>query len=317
MAFITGNTAKRIGKRRKIIWRRFIPVYVMALPGIIYLIINNYMPMFGITIAFKELDYRAGLLGSPWVGLKNFEFLFRSRDAWQITWNTVSYNVVFIMLGVVFGIACAIFLNEVRGRIKVKIYQSLILIPFLMSWVVASYLAYAFLATDTGFINNSILRPLGVDPITWYASPKYWPVILTICNMWKGIGFGTVIYYSNLIGISPEYYEAAKIDGASKWQQIINITIPLLKPMIIIMTIMSLGRIFASDFGLFYQIPRNQGILYSTTRTLDVYVYNALMRNNDFAMSSAASVYQAVVGFVFLMGANAIIRKINAENALF
>lgn len=304
-------------QKKKIHWKRFLPVYLLALPGFIYLIINNYMPMFGIIIAFKDLNFAKGLLGSDWCGLDNFKYLFRSKDAWIITRNTVCYNVVFILLGVVLGITVAIFLNEIRNKLAVRFYQSVILIPHLMSWVVVSYLVYAMLSTDVGFVNQSVLKPLGHAPISWYTEPGYWPVILTVVHLWKSIGFSCVIYYSSVIGISTDYYEAATIDGASKWQQIRSITLPLLRPTVITLTILNLGRIFASDFGLFYQIPRNSGVLYPTTRTLDVYVYNALMNNNDFAMSSAASVYQAVVGFIFIMIANGIIKKISAENALF
>lgn len=303
--------------RKKICWARYIPIYFLALPGMIYLIINNYLPMFGIVIAFKDLDFRKGLLKSDWCGFENFKYLFRSKDALIITRNTVLYNVVFIIFGVILGITVAILLNEVRGRLKVKFFQSVILIPYLMSWVVVSYLVYAVFSAEVGFVNNSILKPMGSEPISWYMEPKYWPAILIFVHFWKSLGFTMVIYYSNLIGISPEYYEAAKIDGATKWQQIKSITLPLLKPTIITLTILNLGRIFSSDFGLFYQIPRNSGVLYPTTRTLDVYVYNALMKNNDFAMSSAASVYQAVVGFVFILVANGIIRKMSEENALF
>lgn len=303
--------------KRKIHWKRFLPVYLLALPGVIYLIINNYLPMFGVVIAFKDLDFRKGILFSDWAGLQNFQYLFQSSDAWQITRNTVCYNLAFIVLNAVLGITVAIFLNEVRGKLATRFYQSIMLVPFLISWVVVSYLAYAFLATDTGFINNSILEPLGLQPISWYTEAKYWPAILIFVQVWKSIGFQCVIYYSSLISISTDYYEAATIDGATKWQQIKNITLPLLKPTVITLTILALGRIFNSDFSLFYQVPKNSGMLYSTTRTLDVYVYNALMNNNDYAMSSAASVYQSIVGFICIMLANGAIRKLDRSNALF
>ncbi len=304
-------------KRKKINWKRYLPVYLLAAPGLCYLIVNNYLPMFGITIAFKDLDFSKGIFRSDWCGFDNFKYLFRSKDAWQITRNTVCYNLVFIVLGVIFGIMVAIFLNEIRNKFMVRFYQSVILIPHLMSWVVVSYLAFALLSTDVGFINNTILAGLGKEPVSWYTRPEYWPVILVTVQMWKTIGFTCVIYYASLISISTDYYEAAKIDGATKWQQIRCITLPLLKPTVITLTILNLGRIFSSDFGLFYQIPKNSGVLYSTTRTLDVYVYNALMNSNDFSMSSAASVYQAVVGFIFIIAANGVIRRISAEDALF
>ncbi len=308
---------KSVKTKKKIHWSRFIPVYILALPGFIYLIINNYLPMFGIVIAFKDLDFKKGLIFSPWAGLKNFEYLFRSKDALLITRNTVLYNVLFIFLGIIVGVGLAIFLNELRSKVLLRTYQSTILVPYLMSWVIASYLVNTLLAPDVGLLNKSILPALGMDPINWYTTLDPWPVILTLSNIWKSAGFGMVIYYSSIISISTDLYEAAEIDGASKWQQIRAITLPLLKPTIITLTILNLGRIFSSDFGLFYQVPRNSGILYPVTRTLDVYVYNALMNNNDFAMSSAASVYQAVVGFVFIMVANGVIRKISREDALF
>lgn len=304
-------------KKKKIQWSKYIPVYILGLPGLVYLIINNYLPMFGITIAFKDLDFKKGLLASDWIGFKNFEYLFRSKDALLITRNTVLYNVLFIFLGIFIGVLLAICLNELNSKILIRTYQTSILIPYLMSWVIASYLVYALLAPDVGLLNKSILPALGKAPVNWYTTTQPWPVILTLANIWKSSGFGMVIYYSSIISISADLYEAAKIDGASNWQQIRCITLPLLKPTIITLTILNMGRIFSSDFGLFYQVPKNSGVLYPVTRTLDVYVYNALMRNNDFAMSSAASVYQAVVGFIFIMTANGIIRKISRDDALF
>ena len=307
----------RTASKKKIRWARFIPVYLLALPGFVYLIVNNYMPMFGITIAFKDLNFRKGLLKSDWVGFKNFEYLFRSKDAMLITRNTVLYNLLFIFLGVFIGILLAICLNEIRSKGLLRAYQSAILIPFLMSWVIASYLVYAILAPDVGLLNTQILPLFGAKAVNWYTTLKPWPFILTMANLWKSAGFSSVIYYSSIISISTDYYEAAKIDGATKWDEIKHITLPLLRPTIITLTILNLGRIFSSDFGLFYQVPKNSGVLYPVTRTLDVYVYNALMNNNDFAMSSAASVYQAIVGFVFIMIANGVIRKVSREDALF
>lgn len=303
--------------RKKANWVRFVPIYIMMLPGIIYLIINNYMPMFGVIIAFKNLDFRKGILGSNWAGFANFEYLFKTKDAWIMTRNTLAYNILFIVLGIVFGVLTAILMNEVRQKMALKAIQTSILIPNLMSFVIVNYLVYAFLSPESGMINKGILEKLGLPGIPWYTDPKYWPFILPIVHVWKSLGFTAIIYYSTLIGIGTEYYEAAALDGATKLQQIRHITLPFLKPTIITLLILSLGRIFNSDFGLFYQVTRNSGMLYSTTRTIDVYVYNALMNNNDYAMSSAASVYQSVVGCITLVSANAIIRKIQREDALF
>ena len=303
--------------KRKIRWKNDIPFYIMALPGIIYMICNNYMPMFGIVLAFKKLDVTKGILGSPWAGFKNFEFLFKTKATIGIIRNTVLYNLLFLLLGTALAVALAILLNEVKSKNMGKLYQSLILIPYLMSWVIASYLVYAFLAQDIGIVNNSILKPLGKEAVSWYSEKKYWPYILTFAYMWKNMGYMMIIYYSSIVGLSADYFEAASLDGATKWQQIRMITLPLIKGTIITMVILNLGRIVTSDFSLFYQIPKNNGALYSVTQTLDVYVYNALMKNSDFAMSSAASVFQSIVGFIFVLITNAIVRKYNEESALF
>jgi len=309
------NTTVLLSKKKRP-WRRIIPLYMMALPGIIYMICNNYLPMFGITIAFKKLSVAKGFWGSDWVGLSNFKFLFQSNTAFTIIRNTVLYNVVFIILGTVISISVAILLNEVHSKLASRFYQSLILLPFLISWVVVSYLVYALLSSDTGLI-NSLLKSLGLNTVNWYQEKSYWPVILTICHIWKGVGYSMVIYLSSIVGFSQDYFEAARIDGASKWQQIRRITLPLLKPTVITMFILSVGRIFSSDFGLFYQVPKNSGALYDVTQTIDVYVYNALMKNSDYGMSSAASVFQSVVGFAMVLAANFIVRRYSEENAIF
>ena len=304
-------------KSLKVRFLKSIPIYIMMLPGIIYLICNNYMPMFGMMIAFKKVNWQKGLWKSDWCGLDNFTYLFQSRDSYIMIRNTVLYNVLFIILGTACAIAVAILLNEIVAKKTKSLYQSIILLPYLMSWVVVSYLVYAFLSNDTGFMNNTLLPTLGLETINWYQESSYWPFILTFVNLWKSIGFSMVIYYASIVGISGEYYEAARLDGAGKWQQITRITLPLLKPTIITLFIMNVGRIFASDFGLFYQVPRNQGAIYDTTQTIDTYVYNALMKLGNTSMSSAASVLQSIVGFVLVMTANKIVRKYESESALF
>lgn len=289
----------------------------MALPGLVYLLINNYLPMFGLQIAFKKFNYNLGIWGSEWNGLENFKYLFKTKDAWIITRNTIGYNFLWIIIGTIFSIFVAILLNEVKNKIFKQAYQTAILLPYLISTVIVAYLVYAFLSPSNGVINKSILEPLGISPIEWYSEPKLWPFILTIVNQWKGIGFSAVIYLSALSGISDEYYEAAMLDGATKWQQIKMITLPLLKPTIITLTILSLGNIFRSDFGLFYQVPMNSGVLFDVTNTIDTYVYRGLMQSNDVAMSSAASFYQSIVGFICVISVNAIIKKISKEDAIF
>lgn len=310
------NITRKDGKK-KVRWKSVLPFYLMAVPGLLYLIINNYIPMFGVVIAFKKLNFRKGIWGSDWVGLDNFKFLFATKDAWTITRNTIFYNIAFFIIGTVMAVTLAILLNEVMSKNASKVYQTLILLPYLMSWVVVGYLGYAFLSAETGFINNSILQPLGIKSVNWYQEKGYWPFILVLVNTWKVVGYSMIIYFSSVVGISQDYYEAARIDGAKKWQQIKNITLPLLKPTIITMLILAIGQIFRSDFGLFYQMPQNSGALYETTRTLDVYVYQALMKNSDYGMSSAASFYQSIVGFILIVAANKVIKKYQSGSALF
>jgi len=293
------------------------PLILLAAPGLLYLFVNNYLPMFGIFIAFKEIDYSKGLWGSDWVGFKNFEFLFRTNDAFIMTRNTLLYNLAFIVFGTVVSIAMAILLYELKNRLSSKMFQSAILFPNLVSMVIVSYLVYAFLNSDSGLINLSILRPLGLEEISWYSEPKYWPFILLITYLWKTAGYTTIIYFAFIAGIDKSVYEAAKIDGAGKLRQITSITIPLLKPAVTLMVLLAIGRIFNSDFGLFYQVPLNSGALYSVTQTIDTYVYRALMQMHDLGMSSAAGLYQSVVGFVLIITANKLVKKVDPDNALF
>lgn len=302
-------------KVRKSKLKRQLPFYIMALPGVIYLLINNYIPMFGIIIAFKKIDFSKGILHSPWNGLNNFRFLFATKDAFVITRNTILYNISFFVIGTICAIALAILLNELH-RMK-KLYQTLILLPYLMSWVIISYLFFTFLSGETGLINTRILNLLGLKSVNWYQEKEYWPFIIVFAYLWKNVGYNMIIYLSSIVSINTDYFEAAKIDGASKWQQITQIMLPLLKPTVITLFIISMGQVFRSDFGLFYQLPRNSGALFSVTRTLDVYIYQALMQNSDYAMSSAASFYQAIVGFVLILGANALVRKYEKESAIF
>lgn len=300
----------------KKIWR-FGPLYLMMLPGIIYLVINNYLPMFGLATAFKDINFAKGIWQSDWIGLDNFKFLFLTSDAWIITRNTILYNGAFIVIGLIFAVGLAVLLNEIKNKIAMRLYQSIIILPFLISMVLVSYLVYSMLSIDTGFINKTILPMLGIEPISWYNEPKYWPFILTLVNIWKGAGYSCIVYLAAIIGIDPEYYEAAKLDGASKWQQLKMITIPIITPVIIMMTLLSIGRIFYSDFGLFYQVPMNAGALYSTTNVIDTYVFRGLMQRGDIGMSAATGFYQSIVGFVLVIVSNYVVRKINKENSLF
>lgn len=310
------NIAVASGKKKKFSWRKWLPIFIMGLPGLSYLFINNYMPLYGLVIAFKKFDYSKGITRSPWAGFSNFEYLFKTKDAWVITRNTIAYNLVFIVLNVVCCVALAIFLNEVRKKTSKKIYQTVILLPYLMSMVVVSYLAFAFLGDRTGLI-NSILKAIGLQSIQFYSTKGYWPFILTFVYMWRNIGYGTIIYLATLVGIDDSYYEAAELDGATKGQQIRFITLPMLKSTIIMLVTMSMGQIFRSDFGLFYQVPRNQGLLYSVTDTIDTYVFRALLQNGNIGLSSAAAFYQSIVCFIVILVFNGIINKVSKEDALF
>lgn len=296
---------------------RHLPLYLMMLPGLIYLVVNNYIPMVGLAIAFKKVNYNDGILNSPWCGLSNFEYLFKTKDAFIIFRNTIGYNFVFMILGTVLSVIVAILLNEIRSKVALKFYQTSILIPFLLSTVLISYLVFAFLSSDNGFINNGLLKQLGASGISWYSEPKYWPYILTYVYLWKSVGYTSILYFASIIGIDRSLYEAAGVDGASTWQQIWHITLPGLKPTIVILTLLYIGRMFYSDFGLFYQVPMNNGLLYDVTNTIDTYVYRGLLQLNDIGRSSAAGFLQSVFGFLLVFAANSLTRKLDKENALF
>ncbi|MBU5347269.1 ABC transporter permease [Paenibacillus lautus] len=289
----------------------------MMLPGLIYLLINNYLPLFGLSIAFKDVNYSKGIWDSDWIGFKNFEYLFKTDDAFIITRNTILYNAAFIVLGLIVSVGVAILLNEIRNKVASRFYQSVIILPFLISIIIVSYLVYAMFSVNTGMVNKTLLPALGLDPISWYTEPKYWPFILTVVHIWKAAGYSCIVYLAAIIGIDPEYYEAAKLDGASKWMQICKITLPMITPVITILTLLGIGRIFYSDFGLFYQVPMDSGALFSTTNVIDTYVFRGLMQLGDIGMSSAAGFYQSLVGFVLVLVSNYIVRKIDKNNALF
>ena len=292
-------------------------LYLLMLPGLLYLLINNYLPMFGIFIAFKRIDYSLGIFKSQWVGLRNFKFLFATPDAWVIIRNTIVYNVVFLILETVFGIAVAIMLADMKNQTLARFSQATILLPDLISMVICSYLVFAFLSQENGILNHTILPALGLEPISWYNEPKAWPYILSIVYLWMNIGSMAIIYLASIVGINKSLYESAELDGASRWQRVIYITIPCIRPTIITLMLLSVGQLFFSNFGLHYLIPQNSGMLFNVTATFDTYVYNALMRNNNIGMASAAGLFQSVVGFVMVLAANWITRRFDSDNALF
>ncbi len=293
------------------------PLYLMMVPGLAYLLINNYMPLAGLQLAFKKFKYALGIWKSDFNNFKNFTYLFKSSDAWIIIRNTVGYNLVFILLGTVVAIFVAILLNMVRVKRMQKFYQTVILIPHLISYVIVSYIVYASLGQDNGMINNSLLKALGMEPIAWYTEAAYWPYILVITQLWKTFGYNSIIYYATIVGIDQTYYEAAIVDGATWWKQVRYITLPMLKPVIVTLTLLAIGRMFYSDFGLFYQVPMNIGLLYDATNTIDTYVYRGLLETNDVGRASAAGFIQSVMGFFLVLGTNAIVRRVDREQALF
>ena len=306
-----GNST--LAKRLKRCW----PFYIMALPAIIYFVINNYIPMSGLILAFEHYTVSGGIFGSEKVGLQNFKFLFTSADSWIMIRNTLLYNLAFIVLGTVIAILTAYFLHELKSNMSRKVYQTVILFPGLLSVIIVSYLANALLAGDTGFINMHILRPLGLESVSFYSEKKWWPFILVFVHFWHMTGTNCILYLANMSAIDPGLYEASSLDGASRWDQLISITVPCLIPTIITMTILQVGKIFNSDFGLFYQVPMNSGAILDVTQTIDTYVYRGLMNTANMGMSAAACFYQSVVGFVLVMITNAITRKISRENAMF
>ncbi|REE67651.1 putative aldouronate transport system permease protein [Paenibacillus taihuensis] len=308
--------ASRKGNPLRKLWK-FRALIILALPGLALLLINNYLPMFGVFLAFKDFNYAKGIIGSDWNGFDNFHFLFATSDMWHVIVHTIVYNLAFLLINTVLSVLLALLLNEVRHRFLSKFYQSTMLLPHFISMVVVAYLVYGFLNPELGFINKSILEPAGKEGISWYMSPQYWPYILTVVNIWKSVGFGSVIYLATIVGIDREYYEAAMLDGASKWKQMTKITLPFLIPVIIILTLLAIGRIFSADFGLFYQVTMNAGMLKSTTDVIDTYVYNALLVTGDTNLASAAGLLQAVVGFVLIVSVNMIVKRVSSDNSLF
>ncbi|MEG1874409.1 MAG: ABC transporter permease subunit [Angelakisella sp.] len=291
-------------------------LFVMALPVTVLLILFNYLPMFGVVLAFKDFNVQDGIWGSPWAGLSNFEFLFKTSDAWVITRNTLLYNFAIIVLSTVFAVVLAIMLDGLRSKLLSRTFQTVLIMPYFLSWIAVGFIGYAFLNPDKGMV-NSILEAVGIKPVMWYSKVEAWPFILVFAAVWKSVGYSSVMYLATVTGISRDYYEAAAMDGASKWKQVIHITLPFLKPMIIILTLLSIGKIFYADFGLFYHLPRQSGQLYPVTNVIDTYVYNGLKVSGNIGMSAAANFYQSIVGFVLVLAANLTVRKIDPEYSLF
>ena len=312
------NPSKQSGGRKKTLL-----LLSMVAPGAIWLILLRYLPMFGIVIAFK--DYKIytkapslvnNITHSKWVGLKNFEFLFTTSDSWTMIRNTLGYNALWIVLGLVISVTFAVMLNEITNQFLAKLHQTLMFFPYFLSWVVASYFVLAFLDPTRGLLVH-LQESWGMEATNWYNDNRPWPYLLTIANLWKNVGYSTILYLAAITGIDTSQYEAASIDGANKWKQIIYVTIPHLKSMIVILFIMNVGKIFNADFGLFWNVPMNSGPLFPTTQVIDTYVYRALMATNNVGMSTAAGLMQNIVGFICIMAANTIVRRVDEDSSLF
>ncbi|MFC3747970.1 ABC transporter permease [Paenibacillus sp. GCM10012306] len=290
-------------------------LFLMVAPTLLFFIIFSYIPMVGVYYAFTKFDFDGGLFGSEFIGLKNFEFLFKSGILWDLTKNTVLYNLAFIILGNIMQIICAIFLAQLTSKWFKKTAQSLMFLPYFLSWVLVG--AFVFnLFSDLGVVNGVLTR-LGLQTYDFYLQTAPWKYIIVFFNIWKGLGYGTVIYLAAIMSISEDYYEAAKIDGANIFQQIRRITLPLLMPTFILLIMFSLGGILKGQFDLFYQIIGNNGMLYEATDIIDTYVFRSLTINFDIGMGTAAGLYQSFFGFVLIMTVNYIIKKTHEEYALF
>ncbi|KRE64628.1 ABC transporter permease [Paenibacillus sp. Soil750] len=297
------------------IFKKNFGVTLLALPGFLLILLFNYVPLYGLLLPFKNYKYNLGIWNSPWVGFDNFGFLFNGNVLYRVLRNTLLYNMVFIILGTFLSIVIALLLFELSRKF-VKVYQTILFIPYFISWVVAGFAFRALFDMDHGVI-NSILVAVGKAPILWYSEPQYWPYILVAAAVWKGLGYGSVIYYAALMGIDAEYYDAAKIDGASKFRQAFSISVPMIKPMIIMLVILQIGSICYSDFGLFYNVTLNSSLIYQTTDVIDTFVYRSLIDMGDIGMASAAGFFQSIVGFCLVLLTNTIVRRINPENSLF
>lgn len=290
--------------------------YLLALPAAIYTLIFGYVTMPYMLIAFQKFSYKTGLFNSQWVGLDNFRFFFASSRAWQITFNTIKLNTLFILFGTLFALLLAILFNELKSRLFSKITQSTILFPYFLSWVVVSYILYSLFSTDFGIINRG-LQWFGLEKINWYASPQYWTGILVASHIWKDVGISLVIYLAAITGIDSSYYEAGRIDGASRWQLTRYITLPLLLPTVIILSLLALGKIMYGGFDMIYAIVKDNGLLYPTTEVIDTYVFRSLRNIGNPAQAMAIGLYQAIVGFILVYGSNKIVKKLNPDHALF
>lgn len=288
---------------------------LLALPAIVFFIMFRYLPMAGAVLAFKDYRYNLGIFGSPWAGFRNFEFFFTSPDFVKLMRNTMGYGAAFMVTNLVSAVTVALLLFEIKLRAAVKFYQTVMILPRFLSWVVVGFVTYLLFSHSNG-VANTLLSAVGAETIPWYTQPQYWPAILIVVNMWKAVGTGAILYYAALMGVNKELYEAAEIDGAGRLQQTWHISLPALVPLMVVLTILAIQQIVRGDFGLFYQIPRNVGSLYPTTDVIDTYVFRGL-RQGDMAMTAAVGLFQSLAGFILIVGTNLVVRRISPEHSLF
>ena len=296
--------------------KKTIAITIMAIPALICLFVFNYMPMFGLVLAFKDFQYNLGFFKSPWNGIDNFKYFFTSQDMWRTTRNTIGYNLFFIISETIIAIIFAMLLNELRSKKAVKRYQTIMFFPYYLSFSVVAYIGFGFMSMDYGILNR-LLESIGTEAISWYSEPRVWVYILPLVNIWKNIGYSVILYYAAIIAIDPSIYESAEIDGASKYQMALKITLPMISSVIITLTILSIGRIFYSDFGLFYLLPYGSGILQSTTDVIDTYIYRSITQIGNVGASTAVGLYQSLIGCLMVLLTNWIVKKFNSESAIF
>ena len=313
---MTTKTTRKTSNSKKVKIKRHLQLYSLAAVPVFLLILFHYIPLAGIVLAFKNYRYDLGITGSPWVGFKNFEFFFKTDIFVRITRNTLLLNAMFISLIIICSVALAVVLYRINSRKATKVYQTVLITPHFVSWVIAAYIIYAFLNPTYGILNN-FFKDVGIATVDWYAAPKAWPAILAVCYVWKHIGLDCVIYYAALMGMDSSLIEAASVDGATRWQQTRHVIIPQLTVLIVIQTILKIGGIFRSDFGMFYQLTRDVGELYVTTDVIDTYIFRTMRVVGNMSMGTAVGLLQSFVGFCLVLFTNWASKKFDEDYGLF
>lgn len=291
-------------------------LYLMIVPSLVILVLFAYIPMYGIQVAFRNFNATDGMTGSPWVGMKNFLFFFKSIYLGRLTFNTLFLNLLFLFTGLVMQISTAVLISEVFSKRYQKVLQTAMFFPYFLSWIVVSTLVNALLSESYGIINRFI-ESMGGEGVVWYKEAKYWPAILTIANVWKGMGYGVVIYLAKITGIDQEMYEAARIDGANKFQEIFRITLPNLVPTVVLLLLLGIGNMFRGDFGMIFQLTGDSGSLQVTTDVIDTFVYRAMRVNGQYGLSAAIGLYQSLMGLALVLLSNWLIRRYDSDMAIF